>query len=375
MKKTGFIVLIVFSLLCCLPAQAQLGGLINKGKNAAKKVKEVKEKVDEVKDKVDDEIKKVNGDVDFYYMDTHRGFYRNRTRMIVFDDLHKEGDRSGKNVVYKIEKNGDVKFDDGRKVGEVLDGGVVNCHSTAPYLTLAANGDVVMDSEVIGHIDNDGNVTLEGFPIGKAPDIDKQVAAYIFFGILFDKQGISTARAKIQEEKLRAEQERKQAEEARLKAAREAEANRAAAAANQPKNTQASSGKKSGNNSSSSTPKVKEWTIEKGGKKGFVDANGVVYDWAHKKIGQLPNGSGDIKDGSGSTIGRISMGDIYRNGNKVASVTSGGSISVPGSNATVAEVRGAGRIDMTKDSKTLGYCDVRPYEWAVAIIFCDFFKF
>ena len=28
-----------------------------------------------------------------------------------------------------------------------------------------------------------------------------------------------------------------------------------------------------------------------------------------------------------------------------------------------------------KDSKTLGYCDVRPYEWAVAIIFCDFFKF
>ena len=70
------------------------------------------------------------------------------------------------------------------------------------------------------------------------------------------------------------------------------------------------------------------------------------------------------------------MGDIYdRSGNKVATVSSGGSISVPGSNATVAEVRGSGRIDMTKDSKTLGYCDVRPYEWAVAIIFCDIFRF
>ncbi|MBP5506540.1 MAG: hypothetical protein J6Y23_01670, partial [Prevotella sp.] len=98
---------------------------------------------------------------------------------------------------------------------------------------------------------------------------------------------------------------------------------------------------------------------------------------SHKKIGQLPkNGSGDIKDGYGSNIGRISMGDIYdSSGNKVCTVSSGGSISVPGSNATVAEVRGSGRIDMMADSKTLGYCDVRPYEWAVAIIYCNFFKF
>ena len=47
--------------------------------------------------------------------------------------------------------------------------------------------------------------------------IDKQVAAYIYFGILFDKQGITAARTKIQEEKLRAEQERKQARRAERK--------------------------------------------------------------------------------------------------------------------------------------------------------------
>ena len=359
MKKTGFVVLIM-TLLCCLPAQAQLGSLINKGKKAVDKAKEVKEKVDE-------EIKKTNGDIDFFYLDAHRGFYRARTKKIVFDDLHKEGKRSGKNVVYTIEKNGDVTFDDGRKVGEVLDGGIVNCHSTAPYLTLAANGDVVMDGEAIGHIGDDGNVTLEGMSIGKAQGIDKQVAAYIYFGILFDKQGIATARAKIKEEKERIEQERKQAEEARLKAAQEAEAKRAATAS-----TNQSSGKKSNN---STAKKVQEWSIEKNGSRGYVDANGVVYNSSHKKIGQLPKGSGDIKDGSGSTIGRISSGDIYVRGNKVCTVTSGGSISVPGSNATVAEVHAGGRIDMKENSKTLGYCDVRPYEWAVAIIFCDLFKF
>ena len=360
MKKTGFIALIV-SLMCCLPAQAQLGNLINKGKNVVNKAKEVKEKVDE-------EIKKSNGDVDFYYMNDHRGFYRSKKRQIIFDDLHKEGDRTGKNVIYTIEKNGDVAFDDGRKVGEVLDGGVVNCHRTAPYLILADNGDVMMDGEAIGHIDNQGNVTMEGAAIGKAPGIDKQVAALIYFGILFDKQGIATVRAKVKEELLRAEQERIKAEEARKKAA-------ATASANQTKSNQTNANKSS-NKKDTSTPKVQEWTIEKNGNRGFVDANGVVYNWAHKKIGQLPKGNGDIKDGFGSTIGRISSGDIYNSsGTKVATVSSGGSIAVPGSTATVAEVRGGGRIDRMKDSKTLGYCDVRPYEWAVAIIFCDFFKF
>ena len=362
MKKTGFIVLID-SLLCCLPAQAQLGNLINKGKNAVNKAKEVKEKVDEG-------IKKVNGDVDFFLKNDYKGFYRSRNHKIILEERHEEGKRSGKNIVYTIEKNGDIVCDDDTKAGQMLDGGVINCRGYSPYLTLAANGDVVMDGEVIGHIDNNGNVTIEGTSIGEAKDIDKQVAAYIFFGIYNDKQSISTMRTEIKEEKLRAEQEK----EARLKAAQEAEAKRKAAMANQPKTTQTNTQKT--NNNNAQPKKVQEWTIEKGGKRGFVDANGVVYDWAHTKIGQLPKGNGDIKDGFGSTIGRINMGDIYdRSGNKVATVTSGGSISVPGSTATVASVHAAGRIDWSKDSRTIGYCDARPYEWAVAIIFCDIFKF
>ena len=366
MKKNAFLWVIVW-LMGCLPAQAQLGNLINKGINAAKKVKEIKEDVDEV-------IKKTNGDIDFFYMDNHKGFYRSRNRKIVFDDLHKDGKRAGKNAIYTIEKNGDVMFDDGRKVGEVLDGGVVNCRSTSPYLTMTVNGDVVMDSEVVGHIDESGNVTIEGMKIGSAPGIDKVVAAYIYFGILYDAQGIANVRVKIKEEKLRAEQERLKAEQARMKAEQEAAAKRQAAAA---KNAAANKTKSNSGSNKVTAKKVKEWSIEKGSARGFVDANGVVYDWAHKKIGQLPkNGSGDIKDEMGNNIGRISMGDIYdRNGNKICTVSSGGSIAVPGSNATVAEVRGSGRIDMMKDSKTLGYCDVRPYEWAIAIIFCDFFKF
>ena len=212
--------MLIVAMLCCLPAQAQLGGLINKGKNALNKAKEVKEKVDEG-------IKKVNGDVDFYFMDAYKGFYRSKNNKIVLEDRHIEGKLSGKNIVYTIEKNGDVKYDDGSKVGSVHDGGVINCHNSSTQLTLAANGDVMMDGETIGQIDYAGNVSFLGKTIGKAPGIDRQIAAYIFFGILNDKQGITTAIEKAKEEKLRAEQQRKQAEEARLKAAEEAKARQA----------------------------------------------------------------------------------------------------------------------------------------------------
>ena len=368
MKKTGIIMLMAAMLMCCLPAHAQLGNLINKGKKAIEKAKDVKKQVDDAKKTVDEGIKKANGDVEFYYMDTYKGFYRSKSGKIVIES------RSDKKTVYSIEKNGDITTDDGSKVGQVLNNGAINCHNLSPYLTVAANGDVVMDGEVIGRIDDAGKVAWEDQVIGKAPGINKQVAAYIYFGILNDKQTITVRRAQIKEEQLRAEQ-------ARLKAAQEQEAKRKAMAANQAKNAQSSSKKASTNTKKSSTtkattaPKVKEWSIEKGSNRGFVDANGVVYNSAHRKIGQLPNGSGDIKDENGSTIGHISMGDIYDRSGKVCTVSSGGSISVPGSNATVAEVHAGGRIDMNKDSKTLGYCDVRPYEWAVAIIFCDIFKF
>lgn len=381
MKRTGLIALIA-ALLCCLPAEAQLGNLINKGKKAVEKAKETKKQVDNIKGMVDDGIKKANGDIDFYYMDACKGFYRSKNGKIVLEDRHKEGKLAGKNIIYTIEKNGDITTNDGNKAGQLLDGGIVNCQNCTPYLTVTASGDVMMDGEAIGNIDNAGKVTWEGKTIGKAPGIDRQVAAYIYFGILNDKQTITTRRAQIKEEQLRVEQERKQAEEARLKAAQEQEAKRKAMAANQAKNAQ-SSGKKASTSSNKATgtkkttaaPKVQEWRIEKGSNRGFVDANGVVYNSSHKKIGQLPNGSGDIVDASGRTIGRISMGDIYDSSGKVCTVSSGGSIAVPGSNATVAEVHAGGRIDMNQGGKTLGYCDVRPYEWAVAIIFCDIFKF
>ena len=332
-------------------AHAQFGNLVSGFKKA--------------KQTVEDVNKKRNGDIEFTKGGKVQGVFRSRTNQFIFEQKHSEGEREGKNIIYTIEKNGDVTFDDGRTVAEIKDNGEVNCHDEAPYLTVQSDGSVLMDGEKVARIDNEGKVYLYDVFIGSAPGIDKKYAAYLYLGIYNNKERIAQAKEEM------AEKKRKQAEEAaRIKA--EAARRQAQAAQNAKK-----AGSSNSSNANSNTQrKVREYSIEKGSARGYVDENGVVYNWSHTKVGQLPKGSGDILNGSGSRIGSIWSGDIKdSSGNLLCNVSSGGSIAVKGSNATVAEVRGAGRVDMVQGSKTLGYCNCGNYVWTAAIIFCDLFKF
>ncbi len=323
--------------------QAQFGII-----NSIKKAKKMTEDV----------VKEANGDTEFTMSGKTLGFFRARTRQIIFHQKHEEGDRKGKMIIYTIEENGDVIFDDGRKVGEIKENGDVNCQGVAPYLTAKPDGDVVMDGDKIGHIDNNGNVFLFDTWIGTAAGMTPQQAAYLYFGVLQNKESLAAIKTEL------AEAAKKRAEE---------EEQRRKELAAQPATTSQS---RSAGSQSNSQPKAREYRIEKGSARGYVDENGVVYNWAHNKIGKLPKGNGDITDGNGSKIGSVWSGDIKdRSGNLLCHVTSGGSISVKGSNATVAEVRGAGRVDTMKDSKTLGYCDCKNNTWTAAIIFCNLFRF
>lgn len=344
MKTTRILLLTAAMLLGTSTAQAQFGII-----NSIKKVKKTAEEVTE----------KVNGDIELTMSGKQIGVYRTRTRQIILNQKHDKGDRKGKSVIYTFEQNGDVTFDDGRKVAEVAANGNVNCQNTAPYLTVKADGSVVMDGETVGRIDTDGKVYMFDTWIGSAAGMPAQYAAYLYFGIYQTKESIAQIKVDL------AEAAKKRAEE---------EARQKALAAEQAKASGSNTSKAATGNTQR---KVREYRIEKGSARGFVDENGVVYNWAHKKIGQLPKGSsGDITNDTGHRIGSIWSGDIKNSsGNLVCHVTSGGSISVQGSNATVAEVRGAGRVDMTKDSKTLGYCDCHNNVWTAAIIFCDFFRF
>ena len=334
-------------LLGVTTAQAQFGNLIG----GIKKVKET----------VDDVNKKRNGDIEFTKGGNVMGFFRTRTGEFIFDKTHPDGERKGKKVIFKVEKNGDVMYDDGRKIGEVLSNGTVNFHGEQGYLRVQNDGSVVMDGEKVAMINDNGQVYIYDVLIGTAKGLDKKYAALLYLGIYHNKESLAKAKQELAEVKRKQEAEAKrQQEQAALRRAQAAQ------------NTSKSSG-----NQNNTQKKVREYTIEKGSARGYVDENGVVYNWAHKKLGQLPKGSsGDITDDTGHRIGSVWSGDIKdSSGNLLCHVTSGGSISVKGSNATVAEVKANGRIDMSKDSKTLGYCQCNNHVWTAAIIFCNLFRF
>ena len=331
-------------LLGTTAAQAQFGNLIG----GLKKAKEV----------VDDANKKRNGDIEFSRGGTVQGFFRARTGEFIFDKKHPDGERKGKKVIIKVEKNGDVVYDDGRTVGQVLSDGTVNFHGEQGYLHVKKDGSVMMDGEKVAFINDDGQVFIYDVLIGTAKGLDKKYAALLYLGIYHNKETLAKSKVELAEVKRKQEAEAKRQQE-------QAALRRQQAAQN--------AGKSSGNGNT----KVREYTIEKGSARGYVDENGVVYNWGHRKLGQLPKGSsGDITDDVGHKIGSVWSGDIKdSSGNLLCHVTSGGSISVKGSNATVAEVRANGRIDMSKDSKTIGYCNCNNHVWTAAIIFCDLFRF
>ena len=334
-------------LLGTTAAQAQFGNLIG----GIKKAKEV----------VDDANKKRNGDIEFSRGGTVMGFFRTRTGEFIFDKTHPDGERKGKKVIIKVEKNGDVVYDDGRTIGQVLSDGTLNFHGEQGYLHVQKDGSVMMDGEKVAYINDNGQVFIYDVLIGTAKGLDKKYAALLYLGIYHNKESLAKSKVELAEVKRQQEAEAKRQQE-------QAALRRQQAAQN--------AGKSSGN-SGNTQNKVREYTIEKGSARGYVDENGVVYNWAHKKLGQLPKGSsGDITDDVGHRIGSVWSGDIKdSSGNLLCHVSSGGSISVKGSNATVAEVKANGRIDMSKDSKTLGYCNCNNYVWTAAIIFCNLFRF
>ena len=255
----------VAMLLGVTTAQAQFGNLIG----GIKKVKET----------VDDVNKKRNGDIEFTKGGSVMGFFRTRTGEFIFDKTHPDGERKGKKVIFKVEKNGDVMYDDGRKIGEVLKDGTVNFHGEQGYLHVQGDGSVVMDGEKVAMINDNGQVYIYDVLIGTAKGLDKKYAALLYLGIYHNKESLAKAKQELAEVKRKQEAEAKRQQE-------QAAQRRAQAAANPTKSTGKSSGQ-SGN----TQQKVREYTIEKGSARGFVDANGVVYNWAHTKVGQIGRAS------------------------------------------------------------------------------------
>ena len=125
--------------------------------------------------------------------------------------------------------------------------------------------------------------------------------------------------------------------------------------------------------------RVTYYEVRKNGGRGYVDSNGVVYDWAKTKIGQLPKGNGDILDKYGTTIGTVSFGaeDIKdRSGKLICNVKSSGTIC-DGAQPYVpyASIGIYGEVKINENQKSLGECRCDNKTWVAILIYCDFFRF
>ena len=231
-KNMRILVVSAVMMLGTTTVQAQFGNLVGN-------LKKVKETVEDVN-------KKRNGDIEFTRGGTVQGFFRTRTGEFILDKTHPDGERKGKKVIFKVEKNGDVMYDDGRKVGEVLKDGTVNFHGEQGYLKVQGDGSVMMDGEKVAMINDNGQVFIYDVLIGTAKGLDKKYAALLYLGIYHNKESLAKSKAEL------AEVKRKQ--EAEVKRQQELAAQRKAQAAKNPTRT-------SGSSNGSTQQKVREYSI------------------------------------------------------------------------------------------------------------------
>ena len=203
-------------------ANAQLGGLVNKAKKAAKNIvqsgpqgavqQQIAEEQTEMvrKDVINkrrDEIRKgraatekaaqdkcgqtgalpmadlKNGDVDFYFDNGMRmGIYHTKTKKWdKFVRDKKVDPNKWYPLVFTFKDDGSVVFDDGVKFGEFSADGTINSNFTKD-ITVGSDNYVFMKGKQIGHINELGEIylgnTLAGYYYGS---IDPKVAAFLIF--------------------------------------------------------------------------------------------------------------------------------------------------------------------------------------------------
>jgi hypothetical protein len=198
-KNMRILVVSAVMMLGTTTVQAQFGNLVGN-------LKKVKETVEDVN-------KKRNGDIEFTRGGTVQGFFRTRTGEFILDKTHPDGERKGKKVIFKVEKNGDVMYDDGRKVGEVLKDGTVNFHGEQGYLKVQGDGSVMMDGEKVAMINDNGQVYIYDVLIGTAKGLDKKYAALLYLGIYHNKESLAKTKLELAEVKKQREAEAKRQQE------------------------------------------------------------------------------------------------------------------------------------------------------------------
>lgn len=349
MKQTTRIMLAAaFLVLGGVQANAQWGSLISQGVKAAKDAKKI--------------VKKVKGDADFTYNNAVIGTFHGKTSVIEFKEKYTEGELAGQKISFTIQQDGNIVAADGSKVGVVYASGDISCRGQEPYLNVNANGQVTMDGDVVGTIADNGDVRLYGYElIGNAADIDKKAAAFIYFGILTDKDELLAKKAEIEKQRAAAAEARKQQ-------------------ASRQSSSSYSGSSSSGSSTGSNKPNYKSMSgamlMIGGSGRGIVTNDGLVLDQGKNSLrGKMPRGDGNIENGYGSSIGKISGGALYKGSTKLGTFNSSGNELITSDGTKIiAESNGdVYKIISSNTRQRLGECRCGNARWAIALVFGEFF--
>lgn len=286
----------------------------------------------------------------FTWGDTPIGWYNPKTLEIIFNQKWDEGELAGKYVIYKIDaQTGDIVRNDGTPKGKIYADGTFESPNLGTLRLEGEDFEVWRGEEKIGSISPATGWCFDHKLGFFEEHTHRQVIAVTYFGLLTSENQINQWR---EEQVQRKAEEAAQAAEARRVAEERAQYER-------------------------EHPTFYE--VRKGSGRGYVDSNGVVYDWSKTKIGELPKGNGDIKDKYGNTIGTVSFGgeDIKdRSGKFLCVVKSSGTIC-DGSQQYVpyASIGVYGAVEIDKDKTRLGECNCKNPTWTAILVYCDFFKF
>lgn len=286
----------------------------------------------------------------FTWGGTPIGTWNPQTLEILFNQKWDEGELAGQYVIYKIDpETGEIVRNDGVKKGQIYADGSFDSPNLGALRVDGVGRIYYKDGEQIGHTSSTACWCFNHQYGEFNYDTPSQVMAVVYLGLLTAPDQVAQWKAEYQQQEA---EEAARREQARIRAEEQARYER-------------------------EHPTF--YDVQNRSGKGYVDSNGVVYDWAKNKIGQLPKGDGDILDKYGNRIGSVSFGgqDIKdRSGKLVATVNSGGFICDGDQpHVSIAAVETYGYVVIKKDASRLGQCDCRNYLWTTILVYCDFFRF
>ena len=295
----------------CGDANAQFGGLLNAAKKKGQDIlnKEAQKTKGNEGDATDED------DVRLYFESNKLlGVWHAKRRVLEKYGTDSNGNQGSQLFIFK--EDGSVTAEDGRRIGEILPDGTMNCGQTQDITFNQQTGEVKHKGDWVGTIDNNGGMYMFNEKMAHAvKPMDRQILCYLLFNIICTNEMLEKYKKEYAEAVKRSEEKRQQ-QIANAKASMEASRHEGAGVQLY----------KGGSVAGEIRSNNEVWIG--GSNRGKFDSNGNIWVGGSVK-GQILS-DGQIRKG-GSIVGKVESGKVWIGGSVVGEIRSNGDVVKGGS--------------------------------------------